>query len=252
MVFGLYGVFISAQTNYTTLNAHSHNDYEQGTPFFAAYHAHFGSIEADIWEVDGELFVAHDKDQIVAERTLDALYIQPIVSMFCENDGKAWKDKSGTFQLLIDLKSPFETTLALLVEKLSMYPRVFDPSVNDNAVKIVITGNRPDPSQFEDYPQFIFFDGSLGQDYTEQQRRRVALFSGNLADFTRWKGEEQLKDHEEQSIKQIVDSVHALSCKIRFWNAPDTPHAWQTLKNLTVDFINTDHIQQLEDFLKNE
>jgi len=43
----------SVQAQYSTINAHSHNDYSQDIPFFLAYKAHFGSIEADIWAVDG-------------------------------------------------------------------------------------------------------------------------------------------------------------------------------------------------------
>lgn len=238
------------QAQYSTLNAHSHNDYEQQVPFFWAYEAHFGSIEADIWEVDGELFVAHNKEQITPERTLDALYLQPIVTKFKKNEGKAWKDQEGTFQLLIDLKTPYKTTLNLLSEKLKKYPEVFNPEVNKNAVRVVITGNRPTPSEFTDYPDFILFDGNLNLRYDDQQRKRVALFSNDLARFTKWKGEDSIPEKEEQRLKQIIDSVHGLNCKIRFWNAPDTPNAWETLMNLKVDYINTDHIEQLEGFLK--
>lgn len=112
----LFYSLLSAQISYTTLNAHSHNDYEQKVPFECAYNAHFGSIEADIWALNGELFVAHNRNQITPKKTLDALYIQPIVDKFKENKGKAWNDHQGTFQLLIDLKTPVEPTLSLLVE----------------------------------------------------------------------------------------------------------------------------------------
>jgi len=238
------------QAQYSTLNAHSHNDYEQKVPFFWAYDAHFGSIEADIWEVNGELFVAHNKDQITPERTLDTLYLQPIATKLKENGGKAWKDQEGTFQLLIDLKTPYKTTLNLLSEKLKKSPEVFDPEVNKNAVRVVITGNRPTPSEFTNYPDFILFDGNLDFRYDDQQLKRIALFSNDLARFTRWKGEASISEKEEQRLKQVIDSVHGLNCKIRFWNAPDTPNAWKTLMNLKVDYINTDHIGQLEGFLK--
>jgi alkaline phosphatase len=36
---------------------------------------------------------------------------------------------------------------------------------------------------------------------------------------------------------------------VRFWDAPDFPQGWQQLMRLRVDFINTDHIQQLVDYL---
>ena len=245
-------ITVTAQVQYTTMNAHSHNDYEQKTPFMLAYNAHFGSIEADIWAVNGDLFVAHNKSDIKAERSLDSLYIQPIVRFFRKNGGKAWRNYPSTFQLMIDLKTPFEPTLSLLVEKLKKYPDVFDSNQNNNAIRVVITGNRPDPSGFSKYPLFIWFDGNVTLKYDDQQLKRIALYSENLAGFTTWKGKEAMVEKEEIRLKQVIDSVHGLNKKIRFWNAPDDAYAWKTLINLKVDYLNTDHIQELSAWLQNK
>ena len=246
----ILGVSISALAQYTTLNAHSHNDYEQKTPFFLAYDAHFGSIEADIWAVEGKLFVAHNKSGITPERTLDQLYLQPIVALFKKNGGQAWNDSPATFQLLIDLKTEVEPTLSLLIEQLRKYPEVFDPGVNKNAVRITITGNRPNPSGFKNYPEFIYFDGNVSLKYSKGELQRIALYSENLGNFTRWNGSETIPEKEETRLKQIIDSVHGIGKGIRFWNAPDMPDAWKTLMNLKVNYINTDHIPELSTFLK--
>jgi alkaline phosphatase len=234
---------------YNSLNVHSHNDYEQKSPFFLAYNAHFGSIEADIWAIDGELFVAHGKAQINPLRTLDKLYIQPIVAQFRKNDGKAWNDFPATFQLLIDLKTEVEPTLSLLVDQLKKYPEVFDQAVNKNAVHVTITGNRPAPAKFGNYPGFIYFDGNINLSYDSDQLKRVALFSENLADYTFWKGTGAIPVKEASRLKQIIDSVHGINKPIRFWNAPDNSFSWKILMNLKVDFINTDHIPELSSFL---
>lgn len=240
----------SGVAQYTSLNAHSHNDYEQKTPFFLAYNAHFGSIEADIWAVNGELFVAHDKNKITPERTLDKLYLQPIIELFKKNKGQAWNDSKATFQLLIDLKTGFEPTLSLLVEKLKKYPEVFDPSVNKNAVRVTITGNRPDPTKFKVYPGIVFFDGNISLKYDVEQLKRVGIYSENLGNYTSWKGTEAIPAKEELRLKTIIDSVHNIGKRIRFWNAPDSPTAWKKLMSLKVDYLNTDHIPELSDFLK--
>jgi alkaline phosphatase len=215
-----------------------------------AYNAHFGSIEADIWAVDGELFVAHNRAEINKERTLDALYLLPVVELFRQHDGKPWHDSPSTFQLLIDLKTAVEPTLSLLVEKLKNHPAVFDPKVNRNAVRVVISGNRPDPEGFGEYPRYIFFDGKLNQKYTKKELKRVPLFSENLKVFTTWNGAGDIPAKEEQRLMQVIDSVHSLNRKIRFWNAPDSAPAWNALMKLNVDYLNTDHISELEDFLK--
>lgn len=241
---------LSVQAQYSAMNAHSHNDYQQETPFFLAYNAHFGSIEADIWAVDGNLLVAHNKADITIARSLDSLYILPIVKLYRKNGQKAWGDHASTFQLLIDLKTLVEPTLSLLVEKLKKYPDVFDPGVNKNAIRIVITGNRPAPSDFKKYPLFISFDGNVTRKYDAPQLKRIALYSENLKDFTLWNGNGAIRENEEKRLVQIIDSVHGLNKKIRFWNAPDKDNAWKILMNLKVDYINTDHIRELSTYLE--
>jgi alkaline phosphatase len=236
-------------SQYSTLNAHSHNDYANVTPFRLAYNNHFGSIEADIWAVDSNLFVAHNRADIKPDRTLDALYIEPVVKLFTENKGQAWSDQQSTFQLLIDLKTPVEPTLSLLVEKLKKYPEVFDPKVNVNAVRIVITGNRPDPSDFHYYPEFIFFDGILKMKYDEKQLKRVALYSENLRNIISWNGVGEINEKEKIRLQSVIDSVHSIDKKIRFWNAPDNINAWSTLINMRSDYINTDQIVKLSEYL---
>jgi alkaline phosphatase len=242
-------IVLSIHAQYTTLNAHSHNDYANEVPFWLAYNNHFGSIEADIWAVNGELFVAHNTADIKPERTLDKLYLQPIVKLFKENMGKPWKDNSSTFQLLIDLKTPTEPTLSLLVDKLKQFPDVFDPKINEKAIRVVITGNRPEPSEFGKYPDYIFFDGLLNKRYDSQQLTRVPLYSENLRKFTLWPGEEEIIEKDRLRLENIIDSVHSLNKKIRFWNAPDNPNAWKILIRMRVDYVNTDHIVQLADYL---
>jgi alkaline phosphatase len=248
----LISTLSSVKAQYSTLNAHSHNDYANDIPFRMAYNNHFGSIETDIWAFENELYVAHTRSGIKPQNTLDALYIQPIVKTVRQNRGKAWIDDSSTFQLLIDLKTAVEPTLSILVEKLRNYPDVFDPNVNENAIRIVITGNRPDPSEFSKYPDFIYFDGILDQKYSGQQLKRIVLFSENFKKIIPWDGEGNIIEKEKNRLQYVIDSVHTLNKKIRFWNAPDDINAWKTFIIMGIDYINTDHIIKLSEFLNNQ
>jgi alkaline phosphatase len=225
----------STEAQYTTANAHSHNDYENDIPFRLAYGNHFGSIEADVWAVNGELFIAHYETGIKPGVTLDSLYIQPIVKIFQQNNGKAWMDHPSTFQLLIDLKTAAEPTLSLLIEKLKKYPDVFNPRINKGAVRIVISGNRPETSYYLDYPRFIYFDGLLDQRYNKRQLKRIPLFSENLKKYTLWNGEGDIIEKDKIRLQIVIDSIHAMNKKIRFWNAPDGINAWKTFINMGID-----------------
>ena len=55
---------VSAQQKLNAGNGHSHNDYKQQIPLLEAYYAGMGSIEADVFYRDGELYVAHDSKEI--------------------------------------------------------------------------------------------------------------------------------------------------------------------------------------------
>lgn len=232
-----------ANAQYTALNAHSHNDYAQRVPFWTAYNAHFGSIEADIFAVDGELFVAHNKGDIKKDRTLDALYIEPIALRFKQNRGQAWSNFDGKLQLLIDLKTPPTPTLDLLVAKLAQYPEVFDRSVNPNAVQVVVSGDMPKPMDFGKYPAFIKFDGRLNTTYSPEQLERLGMYSAT------WNTVKGKSEADRTKVEDAVRTVHGLGKKVRFWATEDTPETWKLMIELGVDYINTDKINELADFL---
>ena len=234
--------------NYTANgNAHSHNDYLHAQPFLEAYHNRFGSVEIDIFLVDGKLYVAHTRAEIAAPRTIEALYLDPLLEKIEENGGKVYPD-GGKLQLLIDLKTSGET-LRTLEKQLQPIRRWFDTANNPDAVRLVISGGGPAPSDFDDYDTIFFFDGRPGIQYTPEQERRVAFYSAPLAAFSRWNGLGRIPEAEYLKIKELVDSIHTKGKKLRFWGNPDTKTCWQALIKLGVDYINTDNIAGLADFL---
>src|ERR1700760_2285036 len=89
---------------YTTANTHSHNDYEQPIPFWSAWQEGFGSIEADIWLINGVVVIGHDRQEIKAGRTLEEYYLRPLAACIEKNNGHPYADTARKLQLLIDVK----------------------------------------------------------------------------------------------------------------------------------------------------
>src|SRR4051812_44964964 len=58
--------------------AHAHNDYEHTHPLTDALDRGFGSVEADVYPIDGDLLVAHDFKNVKKDRTLESLYLAPL------------------------------------------------------------------------------------------------------------------------------------------------------------------------------
>ena len=244
LIFSFSGVF-GQPIQYTIANTHSHNDYEQAIPFHMAYNAGFGSIEADIFLQDGELLVGHDLKEIRAHRTLEEYYIRPLLEGLRKNNGHPYADTSRILQMLIDIKTDSIFTVDSLVALLKKYPQVS----NNPGVRWVITGNRPDTARWTSYPSFIWFDGVLSRYYTQKTLTRIAMMSDDLKSYTQWNGKSNIPAGELSRLKAVVAKSHKLNKPVRFWDAPDFINAWIQLMHLQVDFINTDHIKALQDFL---
>jgi hypothetical protein len=97
----------------TRREGHAHNDYEHARPLLDALEQGFFSVEADIHLVDGKLLVAHDRAGVRPERTLEALYLEPLARRVKENGGQVYPGGRG-FVLLVDIKTEAESTYAAL------------------------------------------------------------------------------------------------------------------------------------------
>ncbi len=231
--------------NYNVGNAHSHNDYMQEIPFWQAYYANFGSIEADVYPVKGKLWVAHTEKELSSDRTLENLYLDNISKQIKLNKGNIYPDAGKKLQLLIDIKQDYKTALSILVNTLKKYPEI----TGNSGIKIVITGGRPQPADFKNYPSYLYFDGDLDQNYSRDQLKRIGMFSADLPGLVKWNGKGIPRDEETEKIKQAVEKAHTQQKPMRFYGAPDFPNAWVNLMDLGVDYINTDHIPDLKKFM---
>lgn len=81
ILIALWFISVSAIAQENLKKAHAHNDYEHAKPFFEAYKLGYGSIEADVYAINGELLVSHNLADVKADRTLQTLYIDPIVAV---------------------------------------------------------------------------------------------------------------------------------------------------------------------------
>jgi alkaline phosphatase len=237
---------ICQPAKYTVANAHSHNDYEQDEPLMKAWRAGFGSIEADIFLHDNNLLVAHEEKELDSSRTLQHLYLDPLNKIVSGNGGYPYTDHQKNLILLIDIKTAAVPTLKQLIGVLQAYPAL----TNAHNLQLVISGNRPFENAFSAYPKYIFFDGLLSKTYDQQALQRIAIMSANLAYYTKWKGKTSIGGNDRKKLLAVIDHMHSLQKPVRFWNSPDFEKGWRQLMKLGVDYLNTDHIEELQKFLE--
>lgn len=59
-------------------------------PLFDALSFRFNCVEADLWLIDGELYVSHDSVAPDPDITFEKLYLLPLVERIKNNNGKVY------------------------------------------------------------------------------------------------------------------------------------------------------------------
>src|SRR5688572_21320374 len=145
-------------------HAHAHNDYEHKRPLFDALECGFCSVEADVWLVDGKLLVAHDRNRVKPERTLESLYLEPLRERVRRHGGRVYPT-GAEFILLVDVKSDAGETYAALRDVLKEYADMLtgfrSGSTATNAVTVIISGNRDRSAMANEAVRYAALDGRL-------------------------------------------------------------------------------------------
>ena len=223
---------------------HAHNDYQKPEPLTHALRNKVFSIEADIYLSGKRLLVAHDKKELPAAKTLDSLYLQPIIELFGRHNGKISEDSNYAPVLMIDIKENGEAVIPELIKLVSPHRSVFDRSINAKAVQLVISGNRGASSKWTSYPSYIFFDGRPKENYDSNTLQRVAFISDSYYNYA---GKQEIS-----FIAPLAKKVHSMGKLLRLWGNPDNPGSWKLLQQQGVDIINTDKVEECSNYFNQE
>ncbi|AVH60228.1 MULTISPECIES: phosphatidylinositol-specific phospholipase C/glycerophosphodiester phosphodiesterase family protein [Streptomyces] len=239
--------------------AHAHNDYEHPRPLFDALDHRFGSVEADIFLVGGQLLVAHDAADLDPTRTLESLYLDPLAARVKANHGSVYRGHRKSLQLLIDIKTEGSSAYLELDSHLRRYRHLFTTyahgRVYPGPVTAVISGDRAARAPMEAQSvRRAFYDGRLADLGTSAPASFVPLISDNWTLNFTWLGVGSFPDAERRKLRGIVQAAHARGQRVRFWATPDVAGSardalWAELLAAGVDHLNTDDLAGLEAFL---
>src|SRR4030095_8373167 len=98
----------------------ANNESQKAEPLTNALRHKAFSIEADIYLSGNRLLVAHDKKELATAKTLDSLYLQPIIELFRRYKGTISEDSSYAPVLMIDIKENGEAAIAQLIKLVSV------------------------------------------------------------------------------------------------------------------------------------
>ena len=235
--------------------AHAHNDYRHDPPLFKALEQGFTSVEADIFLVGDRLCVAHAPNEIVHDKTLQSLYLQPLRERVARNGGRVYRNGPGCI-LLVDIKTAAEPTYRRLHEVLKEYRDIlttFGPDGRkDGAVLVIVSGNRSLEQMRSQEVRYAGYDGRLTDLDSEVPADVIAMISDQWGKHFTWRGEGPMPPEERKKLEEIVRKAHAKGRLVRFWETPDLRSSardavWRELLSAGVDLINTDDLEGLRE-----
>lgn len=246
---------------------HSHNDYWRDVPLYEALSFGAISVEADVWLYNSTLFVGHDTSSLTANRTLQSLYIDPLVSILeAQNPSTPFapeKTYNGVFDTTaeqtlyfwIELKTSGEETLPHVISALQpLRERGYLTTVNNNTITpgpitVIGTGNTPldlvAPVTKRDY----FFDGpwmALAENNITAAISPIA--SCQLSAAVGEVGAEGLNGTQMEIVKELVKKANERGIEGRFWDLPAWPlktrnKVWEQVMDLGVYLLNADDLR---------
>ena len=240
---------------------HSHNDYWRPLPFWTALSVGAISIEADVWLFNDTLLVGHEEAALTPARTLQSLYIDPIITVLQQTNpssspyispssrpnGVFDTSSSQTLYLFIDVKTPGPATWPSVVSALAPlrsagYLTTYNgTAITPGPVTVIGTGNTPqsnftDPSQPRDY----FFDANLALLNGSQSNITAEVSPVASTQFSRYVGEvngTQLNETQLAVVREQVGLAREKGILARYWDTPGWPigrrnAVWRTLEEV--------------------
>jgi hypothetical protein len=240
--------------SFPLLNGFAHNDYRHKHPLQDALDNGFTNIEADVFLNHGKLIVAHVFPYFKGKRTLENLYLQPLLERINSNNGKIYTGYNAPLILMIDIKTDANNTYEALKPLLEKYSSILsgyeDGNVVERAVTIVLSGHKPYQLIENEKSRLAFIDEDLRKVKRDSVISNVfTMASCKYSKMIRWEGKGLIPEKEKSKLCAFVTLAHRLGTKVRLWASPEKKVVWDELLSCGVDLINTDRLPTLKNYL---
>ena len=237
---------LAADRPWGSLPAYAHNDYENSDPLWDALELGYGGVEADFYLVDGELLVAHDRDEVQPERTLRSLYLEPLRQIVADS-GRVCHD-GHAFVLNIEAKEPgeagFAALHALLLEYLDLLTHVDAGQEIPGPVQVILVGWQPPLAELAAMPvrcvavQSYYRD--LPENHAEIPAHLLRLVTVQYSQHFFWQGAGSPPKEFFDKLARMKAARDAVPGRLwRVFKVPRRRAVYEALRDEGVDLIGT-------------
>lgn len=249
----IYSTFALAQP-IPLPNAFAHNDYWHERPLYEALENGYTNIEADVFLRGKNLVVAHINPFFKSHRKLEKLYLQPLLEVVANNDGRIYPNYNKPITLLIDIKTDANETYKALKPLLEKYSNILtsynNGVITERAVTIVLSGHKPYDILKNEANRLVFVDKDLRKSARDTVGTNMhAMASCKYSKLIKWNGYGSLPENEKKKLVSYVNMAHSRGERVRLWASPENKTVWNELLKCGVDLINTNQLVALKKFL---
>ncbi|EAS31129.1 uncharacterized protein CIMG_06608 [Coccidioides immitis RS] len=257
---------------------HSHNDYWRDRPVYSAIAAGCVSIEADVWLINGTLYVGHHRSSLAETRTLKSLYIDQIVQILkrqnpqnkfvpsSTRNGVFDTNPAQTLYLFIDIKTDGVETWKQVSKDLQPLRDLGYLTKVKNGIKIsapvtvIGTGNTPLNLITELENRDYFYDAPLAEldqpelDNISSLISPIASTSFEAAvGATNQDKEDPLTSAQLETIRAQIKKAKSKGIGARYWQTPGWPirrrnEIWRVLLKEGVALLNVDDLDAVKEY----
>ncbi|KAH2314991.1 hypothetical protein KXV92_006722 [Aspergillus fumigatus] len=251
------------------------SDYWRDVPFYTALSQGCISTEADVWLYNGTLYVGHDTSSLTEERTLESLYINPILDVLKRqnprsrfvtsptNNGVFDTSVSQTLYLFIDAKTDGHETFKAVIDALEPLRKhgylttlKNNRTITNGPITVIGTGNTPydmvAPVANRDY----FFDAHL-ESLNEPENAGITdlispiastSFARAIGTVSEGDSEAILTEKQLSTLRSQIATAKERGIGARYWETPSYPirtrnSVWRTLLKEGVALLNADDLE---------
>lgn len=242
-------------------HTHAHNDYKHDVPLFDALDNGFSSVEADVFLVGGKLLVGHYMYEVAGDRTLEDVYLKPLLELTRRNHGHVYPQSTESLQLMVEIKwggggDAAYTALEDLLERYDEMLTSYSGGVKrPGAVTVVTINYTPGAELMNARPvrrvAYETRELALEKNYDPDV---TPLVSATPVPGLAWNGSGPMPENERKRLRDIVAAAHVHGQRVRISLTPENDPAaraagWREMLDAGVDYFHTDRLPELRAWL---
>lgn len=212
------------------------------------------SVEADCYLIDNHMLVAHEKAFTKKGRSLQKLYLDPLMERAKENNLKSvYKTGEQEFILYIDIKADCENFIphldSILKDYDAMLTKFVDGKKITGAVRVLVDHCGNDGYVLNSNPRYLSLSSNLSDADKNPGNDIMPRISFSYNSLLQWKGKGEMPETEKQKLKAFMQKAHNNGYEVRMWAAGNKKKVWKELVAAGVDWINVDRLRKFRKFM---